>query len=90
MFILVVHDHHLICAFVRSLHFLHLAVLALQYLLLLFLQVAAVEHVFGQGVVWVVEMVQRYFLFGGDDLLGQGVLLSYVLRKRLALEFLSV
>lgn len=35
-------------------------------------------------------MIERYFLFGGDDLFCQGVLLSYVLREGLALKFLRV
>lgn len=90
MFILVIHNHHLVWPFLHSLHFLHQTVLILQDLVLLLLDVAAIEHVLGHGIVGIIEMIQRYFLFGSDDLLGQRVLLPYVLREGLALELISM
>lgn len=90
IFILVIHNHDLIWPFMRCLHFLYQTVLILQDLVLLFLYVAAIKHVLRHGIVRIIEMIQGYFLFGGDDLLGQRVLLPYVLRKGLALELLSM
>jgi hypothetical protein len=48
----------------------------------------AVEHILEDGVPGVIE-VEGYLLLGGDDLLGQRVLLPQVVRQWLAIQLLS-